>query len=265
VFLDDAMAAAREAARRRMDSVPVSKLEEMSSSSKQPPDFEAAVSRGAGPVRAIAEVKRMSPSAGTIREGAPVGEIASAYERAGASAVSVITCGFRFGGAVEDLEAARTATALPLLRKDFISVPYQVFEARAFGASAVLLISEALEARTLLELAARPRGLDMSTRVEAHTREGLEKALESGAGIVGINNRDLRTLDVDVSITEMLLPFVPPDTIVVSESGIRTRECVARLAERGVDALLIGEELMRAAKPGDRLRELLEEVDESCG
>lgn len=258
MFLDEAIEAAARAVKLRMELLPAGCLERIADDAGSPTAFAGAVARGGGPARVIAEIKRMSPSAGTIRSRASVAEIAPAYEAGGAAAVSVLTSGYRFGGCMADLEDARSACALPLLRKDFISGEYQVLEARAFGASAVLLISEALTETRLETLLGYARELDMEALVEAHTREGIEKALAAGAALVGINNRDLATLTVDVATTERLLSLVPDGTVVVSESGIRTAECARRVADFGVDALLIGEELMRASEPGQRLREFVE-------
>jgi indole-3-glycerol phosphate synthase len=220
--------------------------------------FKDAITRGRGPVRAIAEVKRRSPSAGDISPGASVTDLVQAYELGGASAVSVLTSA-DFAGSLADLNEARTATSLPLLRKDFISCEYQVLEARVFGASAVLLISDALDAARLEALIRFAGDLGMDALVESHRSDSLARALEAGAGVIGINNRDLRTLEVDLAATELLAPLVPGGVATVSESGIRTREDVSRVRASGADALLLGEELMRSARPADRLRELLRE------
>lgn len=270
MFLDDAMAAAVRSVRLRMELLPWECLESMAGELPPPPSFREAVTRANGRPRLVAEVKRSSPSAGVIRQHAPVAAIAAEYERGGASAVSVLTSDYRFGGCVADLEEARSACGLPLLRKDFISREYQVLEARAFGASAVLLIAEALSAERLDSLATYARELGMEALVESHSPGGLEKAVASGAKVLGINNRDLATLEVDTGTTERLMPLVPPGVVVVSESGVRTVECARRMASLGVDALLMGEEFMRAPMPGRRLREFVEALkaaveDESVG
>ncbi len=274
MFIDEAMASSRHAARDRMELIGADYLERRLGWLGPAPGFKQAVTRGGG-ARIIAEVKKMSPSAGPIAAGADVGRHATAYQEAGAAAVSVLTCEYRFGGSIYDLALAGAACGLPLLRKDFVSLPYQVLEAAAYGASAVLLIAEALEDSVLETLVTQSLELGVDALVEAHTAAGIARALEAGAEIVGINNRDLRTLEVDPSTTERLLRLIPDGVTVVSESGIRTVERVRELSEMGVDALLIGEELMRAASPGDRLRELVaaaagtlaetEGADQGCG
>jgi indole-3-glycerol phosphate synthase len=204
----------------------------------------------------IAEFKRRSPSAGALRERPDVAEIVSAYERGGAVAVSVLTEGPNFEGALEDLHAARAACDLPLLRKDFIVDPYQLHEALAAGADAVLLIVAALEGDQLTGLYDAARALGLDVLVEVHDREELGIALALGAEIVGVNNRDLRDFSVDVERTAMLMEDVPPGVIVVSESGIAGVEQLRRLRERGVQAVLVGEKLMRSADPAAALRTL---------
>ncbi len=212
----------------------------------------------AGPGLAIiAEHKRRSPSAGVIRPGSSVAEIARAYERGGAAAISVLTEERHFDGSLEDLREARAACTLPLLRKDFIVDSYQLAEAAWAGASAVLLIVAALEPAALeaLHAEAGERGLDVL--VEVHDRAELEVALGLGARIIGINNRDLRDFSVDIERTFELLDAIGPPTIVVAESGIASAEQLARLRDRGVQAALIGERLMREEDPASALQALL--------
>jgi indole-3-glycerol phosphate synthase len=204
----------------------------------------------------IAEFKRRSPSAGALRENPALAEMLDAYRRGGAVAVSVLTEGPNFGGSLEDLRAARAASDLPLLRKDFVVDPYQLLEARAAGADAVLLIVAALEPAELADLHERARALGLDVLVEAHDRDELRAALGAGADIVGINNRDLRDFSVDVQRTERLVDQVPPDVAVVSESGISGAAQLRRLQARGVHAVLVGESLMRASDPALALREL---------
>jgi indole-3-glycerol phosphate synthase len=211
----------------------------------------------------IAEFKRRSPSAGTLREGPDVAEIVGAYERGGAVAVSVLTEGPNFEGALEDLRAARAACDLPLLRKDFVVDPYQLHEAIAAGADAVLLIVAALGLRELAALHDSARALGLDVLVEVHDREELHGALEIGADIVGINNRDLRDFSVDLQRTETLMDDVPVGVRVVSESGIARAEQLRRLRERGVHAVLVGESLMRAADPAAAVRALRSERHEN--
>jgi indole-3-glycerol phosphate synthase len=207
----------------------------------------------------IAEFKRRSPSAGTLRETPDLTEIVSAYQRGGAVAVSILTEGPNFAGALEDLCTARAACELPLLRKDFIVDAYQLYEAVAAGADAVLLIVAALEPAELALLQSTARAIGLDALVEVHDRDELHRALEVGAEIVGVNNRDLRDFSVEVERTEALMDDMPAGVTVVSESGIGSAEQVRRLRERGVQAVLVGESLMRAADPAAALRELLSE------
>jgi indole-3-glycerol phosphate synthase len=216
--------------------------------------FGAAL-RGEG-IGVIAEFKRRSPSAGTLREAPELEGILASYVRGGAVAASILTEGPNFGGSLADLSAARAACALPLLRKDFILDTYQLHEARAAGADAVLLIVAALAPEELGMLHAEAGRLGLEVLVEVHDREELAVALDLGAEIVGINNRDLRDFSVDVGRTERLLELVPPGVTVVSESGISTPEQLRRLAGHGVQAVLVGERLMRAEDPAGALRAL---------
>ncbi len=211
--------------------------------------------RGEG-VGVIAEFKRRSPSAGALRERPDLAEIVSAYERGGAVAASILTEGPNFEGALEDLQTARAACDLPLLRKDFIVDDYQLHEAVAAGADAVLLIAAALSPAQLRSLYGAAGALGLDVLVEVHDRAELHVALEVGAEIIGINNRDLRDFSVDVQRTEELMDDIPAGVTVVSESGIATAEQVRRLGERGVQAVLVGEALMRAADPAAALRAL---------
>lgn len=256
MFLDEAIARAKKAAADREQAMPAIQLEKRVAAAGPAVSFARAIARGDGAVRVIAEVKRMSPSAGEIRVEASIGETAASYERAGAAAVSVLTSGFGFGGDPADLLEAASRCRLPLLCKDFLTSEYQLLEARANGASAVLLISEALDGKYLGSLLAFARSIGIDALVEAHAPEGLRRALEAGAGIVGINNRDLVTLQVDLSTTERLMDLLPEGTAVVSESGIKTARDVAWMASLGVDALLVGEALMRAGDPEEGLRRL---------
>jgi indole-3-glycerol phosphate synthase len=204
----------------------------------------------------IAEFKRRSPSAGTLREDADVGEVVGAYERGGARAVSVLTEGPHFDGSLQDLRAARGACGLPILRKDFIVDPYQLLEARAASADAVLLIVAALPTEELQSLHDAARALGLDVLVEVHDREELRSALELGADLLGINNRDLRDFSVDVERTSRLMREVPDGVTVVSESGIATAEQLRTLEQEGVHAVLVGESLMRSSDPEAALRAL---------
>jgi len=225
------------------------------------PEIEAAAERADPPrpfrealarpesVSLIAECKRRSPGAGEIRPGLDPAELTRGYERAGASALSVLTDGPYFGGSTADLEAVRAATSIPVLRKDFTLDTLHVLEARAVGADAVLLIVRILDDPDLERLHDEATSLGMGVLVEVHDRAELERALRLGAGTIGINNRDLATFTTDLDTTIALLDDLPDDVVVVSESGIRSRDDVARLGEAGVDAILVGEFLLRAPDP----------------
>lgn len=234
-----------------------SALEALAGKRPAPRDFAGALRRcGAGPVRLIAEVKRASPSAGAIREGDPL-FFGRAMAGGGAAAISVLTEERYFGGSLDDLARVAAGVPVPVMRKDFLVDPYQLLEARAAGASAALLIVAMLSDAELAAMLREAGALGLGALVEVHDRPELDRALAAGAGIVGINNRNLQTLKVDTGTTFALRPLVPPQTIVVSESGQRTREDLERLAEAGVDAVLIGEAVMRAEDVEGKVRELL--------
>jgi indole-3-glycerol phosphate synthase len=210
----------------------------------------------------IAEFKRRSPSAGAIREGTSVVEMVSAYERGGAAALSVLTDGPHFAGSLDDLRAARGACDLPILRKDFIVDAYQLHEARAAGADAVLLIVAALELSELQSLHEGATAIGLDVLVEVHDTAELEVALSLDPAVIGINNRDLRDFSVDVGRTFALRDRIPDGIAVVSESGIATSEQLAELERARVSAVLVGESLMRADDPAAALRALLGRGDE---
>ncbi|HEX8187881.1 MAG TPA: indole-3-glycerol phosphate synthase TrpC [Pyrinomonadaceae bacterium] len=218
--------------------------------------FRAAL-EDSGRVNVIAEFKRASPSKGEIRAGASVAETVRAYERGGAAAVSVLTEEDYFRGSLLDLSEAKASTRLPVLRKDFIFDEYQVFEAAAAGADALLLIAAALEddaLARLLRLTEEELGLD--ALVEVHTAAELERAAAVGARVVGVNNRDLRTFEVSLETSLKLAGLAPAGMLLVSESGLRGAEDVDRLRARGFRAFLVGETLMRAGDPEAALRDL---------
>jgi indole-3-glycerol phosphate synthase len=217
--------------------------------------FGAALSRP-GRVSVIAEHKRRSPSRGAIREDLAPADVARRYEAAGAAALSVLTEGPHFGGSLEHLVQAREATILPVLRKDFVVDPWQVWESRAAGADAVLLIVAALADAELVALLAAAREAGTEALVEVHDAPELDRALAAGARVVGVNNRDLRTLQVTLETALSLADAIPE---AVAESGIRSGADVRRLRAAGFDALLVGEHLMRAEDPGRALRSLVEE------
>jgi indole-3-glycerol phosphate synthase len=219
-------------------------------------DFFAALKYGEKPA-VIAEIKKASPSAGQIRPGLEADRVATSYEKAGAAAISVITEEDFFQGRSEYLAQAREAVSLPVLCKDFIIDPIQVFTARAAGADGLLLIAAILQQNTLKELLAMAGQLDMACLVEVHDEEELSRVLETEARIIGINNRNLRTFQVSLDTTLRLRPLIPPNLVVVSESGIHSRSDLQSLAAVGVDAVLVGTSLMRADDPGAKLEELL--------
>ncbi|HLU24870.1 MAG TPA: indole-3-glycerol phosphate synthase TrpC [Longimicrobiales bacterium] len=208
-------------------------------------------------VAVIAEVKRRSPSAGWIRPDATAAEVAGWYEAAGASAISVLTDGEYFGGSLDDLMAVRSRVGVPVLRKDFVLDAVQLWEARAAGADAVLLIVRILDDAALADLLSLSRELGLSALVEVHDERELDRALEAGAEVVGVNNRDLATFRTDLAVTERLAARVPADRILVAESGIRAAADVDRMGAAGADAVLVGESLMRESDPGLAARALV--------
>lgn len=244
--LERIVARTREEVRRRRAQRPQAELEAAGPELRrsQPRPFADALRRPG--LSVIAEHKRRSPSAGVIREGIELEDVVGAYERAGARALSILTEEVGFGGTLDDLGRARAASTLPLLRKDFIVDPYQVTESHAYGADAILLIVAALAPDRLAALYAQARSLGLGVLVEVHDAAELEVAASLGVEVIGINNRDLTTLAVDTERTFALLPSVPPGTVTVSESGWRVRSELERLEAAGVDAVLIGEALMRA-------------------
>ncbi|MCX2564215.1 indole-3-glycerol phosphate synthase TrpC [Acetobacter thailandicus] len=205
----------------------------------------------------IAELKKASPSAGILQENYNPAAIAQAYEQAGAACLSVLTESSCFHGSNEDLQAARAATSLPVLRKDFIIDPWQVYESRTIGADCILLIVGILSDEELQELVDHAKGLEMDVLLEVHDEEELNRALAIDAFLIGINNRNLRTLITDIETTVVLTPLVPPDRIIVSESGIKTHAEVTRLTDIGVTGFLVGESLLRQPDPGQAARVLL--------
>jgi indole-3-glycerol phosphate synthase len=252
--LEELVEAAREAVERRRSQVPEAELAEQMQTRGEDRPFSEALSRPG--VSLVAEFKRRSPGAGDIRPGADVAEVVSAYERGGAAALSILTDEANFGGSLDDLRAARAASELPILRKDFIVDPYQLAEAAAYGADAVLLIVAALHDDDLAELHDGARDLDLDCLVEVHDEPDLERALALGADVIGINNRNLADLSVNVETTRELMRDVPAGKTVVAESGYSRREQIEELERIGVDAVLIGEALMRADDPEAAVREL---------
>jgi indole-3-glycerol phosphate synthase len=223
----------------------------------RPGAFRAALSR-ADRVNVIAECKRRSPSRGVLRSDYDPVAIARSYESGGAAAVSVLTEPTFFDGSLDHLNAVRTAVAIPLLRKDFVVSEYQLAEARAAGADAVLLIVAALHQHELVRLLAAARNLGLDSLVEIHDDGELTMAIDAGADLVGVNNRNLRTLAVDVEASERIIANMPSHVVAVSESGLKTSADLTRLRRLGYRAFLIGERFMTAADPGALLADLLE-------
>ena len=252
-WLDELVAAAREDGERRREAVPLADLHaQLGTAGGARPFKEALVRPG---LSLIAEFKRRSPSAGEIAD-ADVGATVQAYERGGAAALSILTDRPSFRGSLDDLRAARAASGLPILRKDFIVDPYQLAEAAVNGADAVLLIVSVLEDDVLGALYDEARAIDLDCLVEVHDERELERALEIDADVIGINNRDLRDMTVDTRRTHELITDVPAGKTVVSESGYRSAEQFEELERIGVDAVLVGESLMRAADPEAAARAL---------
>jgi len=235
-------------------TTPTAKLEERAAAAAPVRDFAGALQRAG--INIVAELKKASPSRGLLRPAYNPAALAPALEHAGAAALSVLTEPEFFRGGLEDLQVARAVTSLPVLRKDFLFDPYQLYEARAAGADAVLLIAAILTSVELRQLLTLGRRLGMAALVEVHTAQELEQALTASAEIVGVNNRDLKTFEVSLETSLRLVEAIPDDCVAVSESGLRSREDLQRLRAAGFDAFLIGEHLMQAPEPGIALREL---------
>jgi indole-3-glycerol phosphate synthase len=252
--LDRIVEDTRDEVGRRREAVPIERLEEAIAHRPEGRPFSEALLRPG--ISVIAEHKRRSPSAGMIREGSTVQEIVGAYERGGAAALSILTEPFHFGGSLDDLRDARGASGLPVLRKDFVVDSYQLYESAAAGADAILLIVAALDPHALYDLLQAARELDLDALVEVHDERELEVALEVEADVLGINNRDLADFSVDIERTYALLSDIPAGKTVVSESGFSSRDELDALERVGVDAVLIGETLMRARDVEAACREL---------
>lgn len=254
-MMDQLISGAREGVEARRRELSQTDLESrLSARGEDRPFNEALVRPG---LSLIAEFKRRSPSAGEIApDSVDVATQVSAYERGGAAALSVLTDERHFGGSLADLRAARAACGMPILRKDFIVDPYQLYEAAVNGADAVLLIVAALRDEELRSLYEEARSIDLDCLVEVHDGGELERALEAGAEVIGINNRNLNDMSVDVATTYELMTDVPAGKAVVAESGISSREELEELERVGVDAVLIGSALMQVADPEAKVREL---------
>ncbi len=255
MILDDIVAVKRREVTEGKTTTPLAALEAAIGGMPPTRDFRRALA--GGDVAIIAEVKRRSPSRGVIREDFDPVRIAGEYKKNGAAAVSVLTDATFFGGSNGDLAAVKEAISLPVLRKEFIIDPWQIYEARAIGADALLLIAAILDKSELREYRELAALLGLASLVEVHGRRELEAALAAGAEIIGINNRDLRTFVTDIATSLALAPLVPAGKIVVAESGIRSRQEIETLMQAGVRAFLIGETLVAAPDIGAALRGLL--------
>jgi indole-3-glycerol phosphate synthase len=254
-ILDKILAAKKREVERHKQAVRLTSLLECTARRKAPLDFASALK--GDDIRLIAEVKKASPSRGVLRPYFDPMALAKTYAENGAAAISVLTDAEFFQGSPEHLAAIREAVSLPLLRKDFIYDEYQIYETAAYGADALLLITAILEPRQLEKMITLSRSLGLGCLVEVHNEEEIKKALAGGAAIIGINNRDLKTFEVDVDTTRRLRPLVPEDKIVVSESGISRREDIQKLKDWGVDAVLIGEALVTARNIPKKIKELM--------
>ncbi len=255
-LLDTILYEKAQEVRRRRDNSDVRALREAAMALPSGRDLVRAI-EVCPVVPIIAEIKRISPSEGKLRDVPDPSSVARSYAAAGAVAISVLTDCLFFGGSLNDLAAVREAVELPVLRKDFIIDPIQLYEAKLAGADAVLLIAAALDSRWLEELVKETRDLAMTPIVEIHTPEEIDRALAVGPTIVGINNRNLATLEVSLETTLKLRPFLPPGLLVLAESGIRTPQDIRLLRSAGVNAFLVGTSLMRAEDPADKLRQLI--------
>lgn len=250
-----------EEIQERSVNVSLDELKQQLQVADTPRGFVAAIEQrlANGEPAVIAEIKKASPSKGVIRENFDPVAIARSYEQGGATCLSVLTDVDYFQGASQYLIDARNATRLPVIRKDFIVDPYQVYEARAMGADCILIIVAALDDKTMMQLVNLAHELGMDVLVEVHDRDELERALKLPIKLLGINNRNLRTFEVSLNTTLELLPMIPRDLIVVTESAIHTRDDVKLMRDNQVHGFLVGESLMRAEEPGSKLRELFQD------
>ncbi|WP_309071867.1 indole-3-glycerol phosphate synthase TrpC [Arthrobacter sp.] len=253
--LDDIIVGVRADLDSRRTLLPLEEVQVLAEQAQGPRDAYGALSTKGGGVRVIAEVKRKSPSKGALSDIPDPAELAAAYERGGASVISVLTEERRFGGSLEDLDAVRAAVDLPILRKDFTVDEYQIWEARAHGADLILLIVAALDDATLRSFLELTERLGMHALVETHTTEEVERAVAVGARIIGVNVRNLKTLDIDRSVFPALAGLIPSDAVVVAESGVRDIADVERFVADGAQAVLVGEALVRHSNPEETVRE----------
>ena len=253
--LDEILAGVREDVELRQQRVSLERVKELATAAPPPLDAYAALRRPG--VGVIAEVKRSSPSKGQLAEIPDPADLATEYAAGGARCISVLTEGRWFGGSLDDLVSVRAAVGVPVLRKDFVVSSYQVHEARAHGADLVLLIVAALEQKVLTGLLERIESLGMTALVEVHTEEEADRALEAGAQVIGVNARNLRTLEVDRSVFERIAPGLPNSVVKIAESGVRGPHDLIRYASAGADAVLVGEGLVTQKSPRDAVAELV--------
>lgn len=253
--LDDIIVGVRVDLDSRRARLPLEEVRTLAEQAPAPRDALVALSAKASGVRVIAEVKRKSPSKGDLSDIPDPAELAAAYERGGATVVSVLTEERRFGGSLADLDAVRAVVDLPILRKDFTVDEYQIWEARAHGADLILLIVAALDDATLRAFLELTERLGMHALVETHTAEEVERAVAAGAGIIGVNVRNLKTLDIDRTVFPALAGLIPADAVIVAESGVRTIADVERFVSDGAQAVLVGEALVRHSNPEETVRE----------
>ena len=255
--LDDIIVGVREDLKEREDRLPLSSLKEIEATVPEAKDALGALRGRDGAVKIISEVKRSSPSKGRLAAIPDPAALASLYEAGGASVVSVLTEQRRFGGSLADLDAVRAAVDIPVLRKDFIVTPYQIHEARAHGADLVLLIVAALEQNVPVSLLERTRSLGMEALVETHSRLEALRALDAGASIIGVNARNLKTLEVDRSTVEQVIDVIPQEVVAVAESGVATAHDVFEYAKWGADAVLVGEALVTSGDPRSSIQDMV--------
>ena len=255
--LDDIIVGVLEDLKEREGRVPLNRVKEMEQSVPEAKDALGALRNRDGAVKIISEVKRSSPSKGALARIPDPAALASVYEAGGASVVSVLTEQRRFHGSLADLDAVRAAVDIPILRKDFIVTPYQIHEARAHGADLVLLIVAALEQNALVSLLERTRSLGMEALVETHSRLEALRALDAGASIIGVNARNLKTLEVDRSTVEQVIDVIPQDVVAVAESGVAQAHDVFEYAKWGADAVLVGEALVTSGDPLSSIQDMV--------
>ena len=253
--LDDLLVGVREDLAQRQAGIPLEDVQERARA--QPPALDGMAALQQPGTAVIAEVKRSSPSKGALAAIADPATLAEDYEAGGASVISVLTEGRRFGGSLADLEAVRARVSVPLLRKDFVVSSYQLWEARAYGADLALLIVAALEQPALVSLVERTHSLGMAALVEVHDEDELRRAIDAGARIVGVNARDLRTLEVDRGVFGRLAPLIPDGVVKVAESGVRGPHDLLAYAAVGADAVLVGEGVVTGGNPRQAVAELV--------